>query len=122
MRHVEPSHILTRLLLSALALILAGSAPAAETLGRAEARLQADLDVVKAFRPSYPFWQHIFIIPDGRIAFGSARDGRLVATFPTRGDWSTGAVWVDPSLSAALADVKWPVRVDDRRELLRPPL
>ena len=38
MRHVEPSHILTRLLLSALALILAGSAPAAETLGRAEAR------------------------------------------------------------------------------------
>jgi hypothetical protein len=115
---VEPSHILTRLLLSALALILAGSAPAAETLGRAEARLQADLDVVRAFRPAYPFWQHIFTIPDGRIAFGSARDGRLVATFPSKGDWTTGAVWLQEDLGAALAGVTWPIRVDDRRDLV----
>ena len=118
MRHVEPSHLLTRLLLVTLAVTLLGSAPAAETARVAEARLQADLDVVRAFRPAYPFWQHIFTIPDGRIAFGSARDGRLLATFPSKGDWATGAVWLQQDLGTALADVKWPVRVDDRRDLV----
>jgi hypothetical protein len=101
-----------------LAVILLGSAPAAETARVAEARLQADLDVVRAFRPAYPFWQHIFTIPDGRIAFGSARDGRLVATFPSKGDWTTGAVWLQEDLGAALAGVTWPIRVDDRRDLV----
>jgi hypothetical protein len=118
MRHVEPSHLLTRLLQVTLAVILLGSAPAAETARVAEARLQADLDVVRAFRPAYPFWQHIFTIPDGRIAFGSARDGRLVATFPSKGDWTTGAVWLQEDLGAALAGVTWPIRVDDRRDLV----
>jgi hypothetical protein len=118
MRHVEPSHLLTRLLQVTLAVILLGSAPAAETARVAEARLQADLDVVRAFRPAYPFWQHIFTIPDGRIAFGSARDGRPVATFPSKGDWTTGAVWLQEDLGAALAGVTWPIRVDDRRDLV----
>jgi len=118
MRHVEPSHLLTRLLLVTLAVTLLGSAPAAETAPVAEARLQADLDVVRAFRPSYPFWQHIFTIPDGRIAFGSAVDGRLVATFPSKGDWATGADWMQQDLGKALAGVKWPVRLDDRRDLV----
>ena len=37
-------------------------------------RLDRDLAAVQTFRPAYPFWQHIFTIPDGRIAFGSAQD------------------------------------------------
>ena len=53
-----------------------------------QARLQADLTAVRAFRPAFPFWQHIFTIPDGRIIFGSAEDGRLLTTFPIRGDWA----------------------------------
>ena len=39
-------------------------------------------------RPSGPaiaFWQHVFTMPDGSIAFGSAVDGRLLATFPAKG-------------------------------------
>jgi hypothetical protein len=81
-------------------------------------RLQADIDVVKRFRPAYPFWQHIFTIPDGRIAFGSEQDGRLVVTFPSRGDWSRDGVWTDPALAASLADTQWPIRLDDRRDLV----
>ena len=105
------------LLVCALAALTGGSA-GAEPPARATARLQADLAVVQAFRPAYPFWQHIFSIPDGRIAFGSERDGRLIATFPTKGDWSRGAVWTDPALSQVLAGVTWPVRLDDRRDLV----
>jgi len=98
---------------------LLGAAPSAETVRTAEARLHADLEVVKVFRPSYPFWQHIFTIPDGRIAFGSASDGHLVATFPSKGDWGgTSVVWVQPDLSNPLAGVKWPVKLDDRRDLV----
>ena len=51
----------------------------------ARARLDLDLAAVQMYRPSYPFWQHIFTIPDGRIAYGSAQDGRLVAVFPSAG-------------------------------------
>src|SRR5262245_27263066 len=53
----------------------------------ARGRLEMDLSAIQMFRPEYPFWQHIFTIPDGRIAFGSAEDGRLLAVFPTAGDW-----------------------------------
>ena len=101
----------TRLFLIVLALALTGASPSAETARLAEARLQADVDVVRAFRPAYPFWQHIFTIPDGRIAFGSARDGRLLATFPSKGDWSTGAVWLQPDLGTPLSGVKWPLQL-----------
>ena len=52
---------------------------------------------LQTFRPAYRFWQHIFTIPDGRIAFGSEEDGRLLATFPSKGDWARDAVWIDPA-------------------------
>ena len=81
-----------------------------------EARLRADLEAFREYRPAYPFWQHIFVIPDGRIIYGSAEDGRLLATFPVRGDWASDGVWEDPSLSAALAGQHLPSRLSQRRE------
>jgi hypothetical protein len=115
---LEVRDLLTRLSLVVLAILFVGATPSAETARLAEARLQADLDIVKAFRPAYPFWQHIFTIPDGQIAFGSAVDGRLLATFPTKGDWATRGKWLQEDLGSALTGVTWPVRVDDRRDLV----
>jgi len=117
---VDPLHMLSRSLravLVAVLIVLLGPSLSAEPMDHAEARLQADLEVVKAFRPAYPFWQHIFTISDGRIAFGSAKDGRLLVTFPTKGDWSDGALWTDRSLAPSMSGVAWPTRLDDRREL-----
>jgi hypothetical protein len=54
---------------------LAAGAATAAAHAFVEARLLADLDIVRVLRPAYPFWQHIFTIPDGRIVFGSAKDG-----------------------------------------------
>jgi hypothetical protein len=54
-----------------------------------DVRVRADVAAMQAFRPGYPFWRHVFIIPDGSIAFGSAVDGRLLATFPARKSWSS---------------------------------
>jgi hypothetical protein len=90
------------------------AAEAARSLARA--RFQADLDVVHAFRPAYGFWQHIFTIPDGRIVYGSAKDGRLLATFPTTGNWARDAVWEDPTLATNLAGRPLPVRLNQRRD------
>jgi hypothetical protein len=106
----------TRLLFVALVGLLSGPTLGADSASHVEARLAADLEVVKSYRPAYPFWRHIFTIPDGRIAFGSARDGRLLATFPTKGDWVRGAVWVDPSLAGSLAGASLPLRLNDRRD------
>jgi hypothetical protein len=108
----------SRLSLVLVSVFLLGATRSAETAPTAEARLQADLQVLQTFRPSYPFWQHIFTIPDGRIAFGSAADGRLVATFPSKGDWDAGAVWGQPDVGSSFAGVKWPVKLDDRRDLV----
>jgi hypothetical protein len=108
----------SRLSLVLVSVFLLSATRSAETAPTAEARLQADLQVLQTFRPSYPFWQHIFTIPDGRIAFGSAADGRLVATFPSKGDWDAGAVWGQPDVGSSLAGVKWPVKLDDRRDLV----
>lgn len=80
------------------------------------ARWQADLAAMQTFRPSYPFWRHIFTIPDGRIIFGSALDGRLLATFPVSGDWGRLGVWEDPTLASALVDQGLPSRLNERRE------
>jgi hypothetical protein len=91
--------------------------PAAQAAGDyARARLERDLAAVQSYRPEYPFWQHIFTIPDGRIAFGSARDGRLLAVFPTAGDWTRDAVWEDDALAAALEGQSLPKRLEQRRE------
>ena len=82
----------------------------------AQARLAEDVAALERFRPGYSFWQWVFVIPDGSIAFGSSQDGRLLASFPVRGDWSRVAQWEDGSLAPLLAGSKLPRRVDDRRD------
>ena len=89
-----------------------------ETEERAATRLENDLLALTRYRPGYAFWQHVFTIPDGSIAFGSATDGRLLAVFPTRGDWIRDARWIDPSLAGLLRGVTMPRRLDDRRDLV----
>ena len=81
-----------------------------------DSRLQADIGAVQAFRPGYSFWQHIFMIPDGRIAYGSAEDGRLLVTFPIRGSWASAGDWKDPKLATSLNGARLPRRLNDRRD------
>jgi hypothetical protein len=97
--------------------MLLGVEVAADPQTQVEARLRSDLEAVRMFRPAYPFWQYIFTIPDGRIAFGSENDGRLVVTFPSKGDWASGAQWSDPALAGSMSGVVWPARLDARRDL-----
>ena len=75
-----------------------------------------DYAALQQYRPGYSFWQHIFRIPDGHIAYGSAIDGRLLVVFPTKGDWLTGADWKDPSLATLLYGMPLAKKLDDRRE------
>jgi hypothetical protein len=79
-------------------------------------RWSQDLTAMATFRPGYAFWQYIFTIPDNHIAFGSAVDGRLLAVFPTKGDWARDAEWHDPRLANLLVDRPLPKNVNDRRE------
>ena len=81
-----------------------------------QARYQADLVAVQDFRPAYLFWQHIFTIPDGRIIFGSAETGRLLASFPMRGNWVREGVWEDSSLAATLDGRRLQSRLSRRRD------
>ena len=80
------------------------------------ARLDLDLAAIQSYRPEYPFWQHIFTIPDGRIAFGSAQDGRLLAVFPAAGDWTQDAVWEEQALSGFLNGRTLPKQLNQRRD------
>ena len=80
------------------------------------ARVRADVDAMQTFRPGYRFWRHVFTIPDGSIAFGSAADGRLLATFPSRGDWTRRAVWFDPTLAHTLEGRSLAHKLGERRE------
>jgi hypothetical protein len=80
--------------------VAADDAAAAQHYARV--RAQEDVAALQAHRPYYPFWRHIFTIPDGAIVFGSATDGRLLATFPVRGDWTRDGVWADASLRDTL--------------------
>ena len=80
------------------------------------ARYQADLVGVRRFRPAYSFWQHIYTIPDGRIIFGSAEDGRLLASFPTRGNWAREGVWEDAALAGTLDGLTLQSRLNRRRD------
>jgi hypothetical protein len=82
----------------------------------AEARLNADLDAMREFRPGYAFWQHVFLIPDGSVAFGSAVDGRLVATFPTGGNWAQNGRWAEPTLASSLQGHRLENRMSSRRD------
>jgi hypothetical protein len=94
------------------------AAPPADALAAEHSlgRREDDFGALAASRPGYRFWQHIFTIPDGSIAYGSARDGRLLAVFPAKGDWSRDAIWIDPTLSASLKGQPLPSRLDDRRD------
>ncbi len=89
-----------------------------------DSRLRVDIGALQAFRPGYPFWQHIFTIPDGRIAYGSAEDGRLLVTFPIKGSWAGTGDWKDPTLATSLNGARLPTRLNERRdkvaELLEP--
>ena len=80
-------------------------------------RLAADVAAVQRFRPGYRFWRHVFSLPDGAIAYGSAETGRLIATFPARGDWTAGVVWQAPADARVLAGRAWPAELTRRREL-----
>jgi hypothetical protein len=90
--------------------------PIEALLDTVERRRQADFAAMQAYRPGYAFWQHVFTLPDHAIAFGSARDGRLLVTFPTTGNWSRQAVWADPSLAHILDGERLARKVGDRRE------
>ena len=81
-----------------------------------EARRQADFAAMRTYRPGYAFWQHVFTMRDGQIAYGSAVDGRLLATFPAKGDWTRHAVWADPALAQILDGQQLARKVSDRRE------
>ncbi|MEX2527052.1 MAG: hypothetical protein WEA09_05390 [Gemmatimonadota bacterium] len=85
-------------------------------LNQAQERFQADLLAMRVFRPGYAFWQHIFQIPDGSVAFGSARDGRLLAVFPAGGDWDREGRWTEGDLATVLGGRPLPNRLNDRRE------
>ena len=82
---------------------------------RTQLRLQKDLAAFRRFRPAFPFWQHIYTIPDGHILYGSAENGRLLATFPTRGNWARDGEWADPALAGVLEGQALPRRLRDRR-------
>jgi hypothetical protein len=100
----------------------AASAAAASAADRVSAiaaeRLAADLASMKAQRPGYEFWRHIFMIPDGSVAFGSREDGRLLVLFPTNADWTLAGRWSDPSLAPLLAGRALPARLADRTDVV----
>jgi hypothetical protein len=81
-----------------------------------EARWRADVAAMETYRPGYAFWQYVFTLPDHSIAFGSALDGRLLATFPTKGDWTRSAAWADHDLDRILEGLHLPRKLADRRE------
>jgi hypothetical protein len=82
----------------------------------AAGRRRADFAAMQTFRPGYAFWQHVFTLRDGSIAFGSARDGRLLATFPVKGDWTRQARWTDPALAHLLDGQRLARTLSDRRD------
>lgn len=82
----------------------------------AQARLTGDIAAMEHFRPGYPFWEHVFSIADGSIAYGSAADGRLLAVFPARGDWSRQGVWEDPTMKRLVAGHRLASKLADKRD------
>jgi len=82
----------------------------------AAARRRDDFAAMKAFRPGYAFWQHVFMLPDHSVAYGSAIDGRLLGTFPTKGNWTRDAVWADPALTGIFDGQTLARRLGERRD------
>lgn len=83
---------------------------------RMQRLLDGDFEAMRMHRPGYPFWRHVYSIPDGSVAFGSAEDGRLLGVFPTRGDWPRGGRWVESSLARTLSGARVEGRLSQRRE------
>lgn len=81
-----------------------------------QALLTADVAALEVYRPGYAFWKHVFLNPDGAVVFGSARDGRLLATFPVRGDWTREARFEDAALSSVVRAEPLERRLGDRRD------
>ncbi len=97
--------------------ILADTAPvAAQAIDVAAVQYAEDRAVLGQFRPGNTFWAHVFTIPDGSVAFGSATDGRLLVTFPARGDWHREGRWEDPSMARLLNGVRLESVASLRRE------
>ena len=89
--------------------------------GRSAAEIVAvrrldDLAAMETFRPGFAFWQHVFVLPDHSIAYGSAIDGRLLVTFPTKGDWARDGNWAEPALERILDGQTLARRLSDRRD------
>ena len=70
----------------------------------------------RRFRPGFGFWQHVFSLPDHSIAYGSAVDGRLLVTFPTKGNWTRDAEWIDRALARTLDGELLPRKLSERRD------
>jgi transglycosylase-like protein with SLT domain len=81
-----------------------------------DARRRADFEAMRNFRPGYPFWQHVFTLPDHSIAYGSSVNGRLLAIFPDTGDWRRHARWADPRLTHILDNQPLARKLDERRD------
>src|SRR5690606_30433686 len=97
----------------------ARSSVAAETRGEVvvgRERLGEDLEAMRKYRPGYRFWSHVFSVPDGHIAFGSATDGKLLATFPAKGDWLEGARWGDSEYAQLFDGQRFDGSLNERRE------
>ena len=95
---------------------VASPAPPPVAANPIDVRRQADFAAMRTFRPGFAFWRHVFTLPDHHIAFGSAVDGRLLVTFPTKGDWRRHAKWADPTLAHVLDGQPLARRVGERRE------
>ena len=87
-----------------------------QTDGSVEARMRSDVAALAHFRPGYEFWRHVYSIPDGHIAYGSAVDGRLLAVFPESGDWAKRAKWAERSLADLFDGRELPKDLDERRD------
>jgi len=103
----------SRFVVAVAVVCLAATAVAQEYV---DERRSDDYAALETYRPGFSFWQHIFTIPDGHIAFGSAVDGRLLAVFPSKGDWAREADWKDPALANLLRGERLARKLDDRRE------
>ena len=79
-------------------------------------RAQEDEAALRVARPSYPFWANVFQIPDGKVIYGSAEDGRPLAHFPAGGDWKANAFWADATLADALDGTSLNRNVSQRRD------
>ena len=87
-----------------------------DLLQRTNRYLAGDIEAMRRYRPGFKFWQHVFKVPDGRMVFGSALDGRLLATFRTSGDWAQSAEWAEASLSEALREQSIDGRLAERSD------